>query len=287
MSSLRPSTDHTRNNTRTSIRNAWSLFRLRLHWNGFARRNARWAILTRDQRLVETPAWSREEFLRTGSEEIAHILGRLRQQGIQVPQGRALDFGCGVGRLTFALGEHFREAIGVDVSEQMIALATADNRHPSICRFIHNARTDLPCADASVDFVYSRFVLQHMSRSLARAYIAEFIRVLSPEGLCVFQLPEPEDDSVRGSAFKRALPLQLVRAFRRLRIAWRQGPQFPRMEMVGALREDVSAWLQEAGASVIETWPDSSHGTQSPGYVYVARRETISSKANGLQEQNL
>ena len=260
--------------------NAWSLLRLRLHWNGFARRNARWAILTRqDRRAVDASHWSREEFLRTGSEEIAHVFERLRQQGIQIPQGRALDFGCGVGRLTFALGEHFREAIGIDVSEKMIALATADNPRPGTCRFIHNARTDLPCADASVDFVYSRFVLQHMSRSLARAYIAEFLRVLKPDGLCVFQLPEPEDDSIRGSALKRALPLPLVRAFRRLRIALRQGPQFPRMEMVGAAREDVRAWLREAGASFIETWPDSSHGTQSPGYVYIARREPTLTRA--------
>ena len=262
------------------MRNAWSLFRLRLHWNGFARRNARWAILTRqDRRPVNAPPWSREEFLRTGSEEVANVLERLRQEGIPFPQGRALDFGCGVGRLTFALGEHFLEAIGVDVSEQMIALATADNPRPGVCRFIHNARPDLPCADASVDFVYSRFVLQHMSRSLARAYIAEFLRVLTPDGLCVFQLPEPEDDSIRGSALKRALPLPLVRVFRRLRVAWRQGPQFPRMEMVGVAREDVRVWLREAGASFIETWQDNSHGTQSPGYVYVARRARNSTGA--------
>jgi len=257
------------------MRHAWSLFRLRLHWNGFAQRNARWAILTRDaQRPVDASTWCREEFLRTGSEEIAHVFENLRREGIQIPQGRALDFGCGVGRLTFALGEHFREAIGVDVSERMIALAIADNPHPGICRFIHSARTELPCADASIDFVYSRFVLQHMSRSLARTYIAEFLRVLRPDGLCVFQLPEPEDHSVQGNAFKRALPLLLVRVFRRMRIAWRQGPQFPRMEMVGVAREDVRTWLQEAGASFIQVWPDSSHGTQSPGYVYVARRDT-------------
>jgi len=255
------------------MRNAWSLFRLRLHWNGFARRNARAAILTSPgSRAAAASPWSKDEFLRTGSEEIAQVFERLQRQGIQFPQGRALDFGCGIGRLSFALGEHFREVIGVDVSERMIVLATADNRRPGVCRFIHNPRADLPCADASVDFVYSRFVLQHMSQALARTYIAEFIRVLTPDGLCVFQLPEPEDDSVRGGAFKRALPLTLVRAFRRLRIAWRQGPQFPRMEMVGVARDDVWAWLRAGGASCIETWPDNSHGTQSRGYVYVARR---------------
>ncbi len=263
------------------MRNAWSLLRLRLHWNGFAKRNARWAILTRqDRRPAGAPTWSREEFLRTGSEEIANVLARLRQSGIAIPQGLALDFGCGVGRLTFALGEHFREVIGMDVSEQMIALATADNPRPGVCRFMHNPRTDLPFADGTVDFIYSRFVLQHMSQALARGYIAEFLRVVKPDGLCVFQLPEPEDDRIRGNALKRALPLPLVRVFRRLRIAWREGPQFPRMEMVGARQEDVRTWLRESGASFIETWPDSSHGTQSPGYVYIARREALSTRAS-------
>ncbi len=254
------------------MRNAWSLFRLRLHWNGFAQRDPHWAILTRpDRRPADARSWSREEFLRTGSDEIAMVLERLRHEGIHLRHGRALDFGSGVGRLTFALGEHFQEATGVDVSEEMIALATADNPRPGVCRFIHNARPDLPFADATFDFVYSRFVLQHMPRSLAHAYIAEFLRVLRPDGLCVFQLPEPEDDSIHGSALKRAVPLPLVRVFRRLRIAWRQGPQFPRMEMVGARQDEVRSWLREGGASFVETWPDSSHGSQSPGYVYIAR----------------
>jgi SAM-dependent methyltransferase len=256
----------------TGLRNAWSLFRLRVHWNGFARRNARWAILTRPP--VAEKRWSTEEFLRTGSDEIAEVLGRLEQHGIQPPQGAALDFGCGVGRLTFALGEHFREAIGIDVSEQMIALAITGNPRPDVCRFVHNPRPDLPFRDGTLDFVYSRFVLQHMSQSLARGYIAEFVRVLTPDGLCVFQLPEPEDDSVQGSALKRAVPLPVVRAFRRLRIAWRRGPQFPRMEMVGATQGEVCAWLRHAGGTIVQIWPDSSHGTQSPGYVYVARRQT-------------
>jgi putative 4-mercaptohistidine N1-methyltranferase len=38
-------------------------------------------------------------------------------------QARALDLGCAVGRATFELARHCREAIGIDFSEQFVAVA--------------------------------------------------------------------------------------------------------------------------------------------------------------------
>src|SRR6185436_3396874 len=39
-------------------------------------------------------------------------------------------------------------------------------------------------------FIYSRLVLQHMEARYAKAYIAEFMRILAPGGALVFQLPD-------------------------------------------------------------------------------------------------
>jgi predicted SAM-dependent methyltransferase len=41
-----------------------------------------------------------------------------------------------------------------------------------------------------VDLIYTKFVLQHLpSVELVRSYLSEFVRILRPGGLLVFQLP--------------------------------------------------------------------------------------------------
>jgi SAM-dependent methyltransferase len=53
---------------------------------------------------------------------------------LTLPHGSALDVGCGVGRLSRLLAEAGLTVTGVDVSAEMIRIATG--RHPNI-RFIH------------------------------------------------------------------------------------------------------------------------------------------------------
>ena len=56
--------------------------------------------------------------------------------------------------------------------------------------FVVNDRPDLSLfGDASFDLVYSNIVLQHMPPELARAYLAEFFRVVREGGFVVFQIP--------------------------------------------------------------------------------------------------
>lgn len=143
--------------------------------------------------ILSTPGgWDEAEFFATGEREIAHVLGRLDELGIERPTGRALDFGCGVGRLTLALADRFDHVDGVDISPEMIALAEG---HPG-CEFHVNDEPDLALfADDTFDFVYSFIALQHMARELAEGYVREFVRVLKPGGVAVFQVPEGPDST--------------------------------------------------------------------------------------------
>jgi ubiquinone/menaquinone biosynthesis C-methylase UbiE len=99
--------------------------------------------------------------------------------------GAALDFGCGVGRLTQPLARRFTSCIGVDISQQMIQRAESLNRYAQ-CRYVTNSDTRLPFADASFVFVYSNIVLQHVPWRLSTDYLREFVRVLAPGGVLVF-----------------------------------------------------------------------------------------------------
>src|SRR4051812_20484179 len=118
------------------------------------------------------------------------MLAHAEKVGAQVRFGRALDFGCGIGRVTQALAKNFAAVDGVDIAPSMIAKARTLNREPDRCRYLLNERTDLAvCDPARYDFVYSRLVLQHMQPKYAVRYIREFFRLLDPGGVALFQVP--------------------------------------------------------------------------------------------------
>jgi ubiquinone/menaquinone biosynthesis C-methylase UbiE len=162
------------------------LNRHRRDWEELAAVDPLWAILAAPER--RWGRWPLDEFFATGEEEIAQVLDVASGLGYPTQHERALDFGCGVGRLTRALSGRFREAVGIDISEEMIRLAR-ELSPPENCSFELNTRSDLThFASASFDFVYSSLVLQHLPRrDLVRAYLGEFLRVLRPGGLAVFQ----------------------------------------------------------------------------------------------------
>lgn len=242
------------------------LMRLRFHWDQFAKRDALWAVLTAPDK--KGGGWSLEEFFRRGELEIAALEALLRSHGIELRGRSALDFGCGVGRVTGPLADRFEVALGLDISPRMLELARGYNTRGERCRFAPSS-ADLRGLEASgFDFVYSKLVLQHMSPREVRAYLPELLRVLRPGGLLVFQLPEPIDD--RGRGWKGFIPLPLLRGLRRLRRLLSGNVQFPRMDLHGMPQGEVLRLC--ASAELVLVAPDQSHGDLSRGFLYVLRK---------------
>ncbi len=162
--------------------------------------------------------WDDDSFLSTGELEIARVFAELDRLGVAVERrGTCLDFGCGLGRLTQALGRRFDQAIGVDVSPTMVTEATelAEAGGHDNVRFVLNQQPDLAqFGTGSIDFVYSNIVLQHVSSELQLGYLREFGRVLAPGGLAVVQLPSRRT-GIRGLA-RRLTPDALLPLARRI-----------------------------------------------------------------------
>ncbi len=158
-------------------------------WDTIAELDACWAILSEPDKKYNK--WSRDEFFQKGEQEILRIMEVAARLGFPKQFGHALDFGCGLGRLTRPLAGFFKKVSGVDISMTMIEKAREIHRDNPACEFILNEKDDLAIfPDGEFDFVYSNIVLQHMpAREIARRYIREFVRVTRKEGLIVFQLP--------------------------------------------------------------------------------------------------
>ena len=160
----------------------------RQDWEDLARVDACWAILSDPNRRFG--AWDIDEFFRTGQAEFEEVMRTAARLRFPVERDRALDFGCGVGRVTRAIAAYFAKCDGVDISDTMIAKAKELNTAASSCTFRLLERRDLNIfPDNHFDLIYSNIVLQHLpSRSLIEHKIAEFVRMLRPGGLATFQL---------------------------------------------------------------------------------------------------
>jgi len=218
-----------------------SLQELQRTWEGLAQTDPLWAICTDPAK--QNKQWSREEFFATGKNEVGVVLQCVAGQGVSTDgKSPALDFGCGVGRLTRALAEHFAECWGVDISPTMITLAKEFNRDLPQCRFLLNDQDTLEgLQDNYFGFIYSSIVLQHMAERYIRKYLAELVRVLRPGGLLVFQLP----DSLRGSALTRIRARVALRG----RVKSVFGKPTPHGMEMHCIREPVVRKLIEAGGA--------------------------------------
>lgn len=240
-------------------------------WDDLARRDAMWAICSIPHLRG---SWSPGAFFESGEAEVAGILAGLEEHGLSPASARALDFGCGLGRLTRALASRFDAAVGVDISPEMVAEARRLNADLPGLRFEVNERPDLSLlGEERFDFVLSLIALQHAaSHQAIRGYLAELVRVTAPEGILVLQLP------TRVARRVRHHPLRVLnRAVRRL-------PNPPEtllrallphsMRLLGLPEPEVTAILTAAGGDVVTSFPDRRGGSDLvPSRVYVVRRQ--------------
>ena len=164
------------------------LTQLQWHWDAFGRSDPLWAILTDPERRGNR--WSPAEFFETGRAEVAGMFERAATWDLPRQRRRALDFGCGVGRLTQAMASYVDEAVGVDIAPSMIQLAKRYNSCGARCTYEVNLAPDLGrFFDRQFDIVYTARVLQHIEPRYSEQYIGELARVLASGGYLEFDVP--------------------------------------------------------------------------------------------------
>ena len=168
-----------------------------------------------------------------------------------------LDIGCGLGRLTWAIGTNNREVLGVDLSPAMIERAQLGGALDRVS-FVQGDFLEFDFGGRVFDCVVSAATLHHMPDDIALARMAELVR---PGGRLIIQDLRRDTsigDSLRAytalahTAFDRFVRTGRPRPPRRVREAWeRHGVN----EIYLSLQEaQVLAERFLPGATVVNHW---------------------------------
>ncbi len=134
-------------------------------WEKFGRLDPYYGVFTDDKyRRTNLTEQTKQEFFESGREHVAHVLETIREKvDSRFSIRSALDFGCGVGRITIPLAGFARSIVGVDVSESMLIEARRNCSSSGVTNAAF-ARSDdrLSLVPGRYNFIHSSVVFQHI-----------------------------------------------------------------------------------------------------------------------------
>ncbi len=159
-------------------------------WQHIARERPYFGVLS--ESAYAEPALSDAQlaqFLDSGQRYVNMVLDQCtRFFGANGQTGSALDFGCGVGRLSLPLARRFGQVTGLDVAPAMLSEA----RRLAQLANLHNVQWLLAdeqlsgIAGAQFDFMLSFIVFQHIPEARGQRLLQQLLTHLGPGGMAVF-----------------------------------------------------------------------------------------------------
>lgn len=134
--------------------------------------------------------WDEASFFESGEQDYLRLVHPILRKIQFDPTSKAMaELGCGAGRMTRSFAQRFLSVFAVDISAEMQSRAKQYLGSFSNIRWIlSNGETLSDLESASVDFVFSYLVLQHMpTKETVFCSIREMLRILRPGGAFLFQ----------------------------------------------------------------------------------------------------
>lgn len=247
----------------------WPL--LQESWDDLAEVDAFWGILAeRGKKRYHRGRWTYGEFFERGRLCAVRLVQAMWELGLPVKRRRALEFGCGVGRLARHLASMFDQCVAVDISAVMINRARTLNESVPNVEFEQIEPAWLASCSESFDLITSLLVLQHQpSRDAIAFYIRHFVRLLVPGGLLVFQL-------AGHLPWWRRIQIRRRLYWLLRQLHFRPDGLYRRSLYPISMRGESPDWVRELldkeGARTLRVQPESGLGRSSGSYWYFVSR---------------
>lgn len=195
-----------------------------------------------EMHLERDASW--DDVVATGRADLQRGLEQLRV----VPQRdhTVIDIGCGIGRMSQALAEHYRQVVGLDIAPALLAAANRNNTREHVSfELIENGRLQ-PRALPQADMVFSYEVLYLLRPPILIGYFEDAFRLLKPEGHFMFQL------NVAPIPWRTQISFRLRSVLYRLGVThWRGWPTAPEVRRYPYERAWVCQQLAAVGFHVV------------------------------------
>ena len=231
-------------------------------WRQLGRDKPHWSVLSTSEYLPEKMHTQAEAFYETGEWHVQLVMRTLERNGIVVPsEGTCLDYGCGLGRLSFALARRFRRVAGADVSEVHLDIARQEAQRRGIGNVSWHHVADVRSVRSlpEADLLVSLIVLQHNPPPVIRELFAGMLGRLRPGGVAVIQVP-----TYLPGGYRFQVADYLATGGRD-------------MEMHPLPQREAFAIVRESGVEMIELLEDgwSAFGYGGRSNTFVVRRPTV------------
>lgn len=140
----------------------------------------------------------REWLFRSGENYVAQVFALITESlAPDFAPRRALDFGCGVGRLLLPLARRAGEVVGIDVAAPMREAAQQNARTAGLTNItVCQSTDDLATVEGSFDFIHSFIVLQHIPVRRGIAIMKALVDRLSENGVGALHFTYADTKSV-------------------------------------------------------------------------------------------
>ncbi len=189
-----------------------------------------------------------EEFFKSGERHVDSLVASIRQYiDPSFEPKRALDFGCGVGRVLISLARVSDWVVGVDVSRAMLQEAEKNCSLQGVENVEFVLSDDaLTRVSGTFDLVHSFIVFQHIPRKRGEQIFRKLVRMVGENGVGALHVVYDRQVTPVRKVFqwaRRSLPLVNNLA----NIALRQPLQAPLIPMYTYKLEPLLRALQDEG----------------------------------------
>src|SRR5437763_371918 len=143
-----------------------------IEWKAWAERDPLYAVASCPSKRKEGPApWTDDEFYELGRSDWQAFHAHWRDYGFSGHS--CVEVGCGAGRISKQLVQHFKVVYALDISQHMLEYARQRVTESNV-KFLLTPGAEIPLPNSLVTAAFSCHVFQHFnSLEVARRYFSE------------------------------------------------------------------------------------------------------------------